>query len=148
MTIVLAARHRFTPVTWLVVLGFAVLFRLELITASPYLISDFERYLFDGRLLLAGINPYDAQPISFPELGGQNVPRPEIKTIYPPLAQLLFGAAVWLGDTLSHWRLMSLVPDLLGALVLSKILQKCNRPLSWLMEPLALEGGASQRASG
>ena len=49
--------------------------------AEPYLADDYERYLFDGRIQLSGVNPYAVIPINLPELGGVNIPKPEVKTI-------------------------------------------------------------------
>ncbi len=105
-----------------IILIFALLFRVQVISASPFLADDYLRYLFDGKLILAGINPYAVIPLSMPELGGADIPKADIKTIYPPLAEGLFAISSWLGGSLWHWRLLNLIPDLLGAAVFYRYL--------------------------
>ncbi len=86
------------------IIGFAILFRLTLLSATPNLSDDIYRYIWDGRVQLAGINPYQHAPDSpaltalrddlyYPAINHQ-----QIRTIYPPVAQLFF-AAVCLIDT-------------------------------------------------
>ncbi len=130
---------------WAIVLFFALVFRVQVLLAFPFLADDYQRYLFDGKLILAGINPYAVQPLAFPELGGAEIPKPDIKTIYPPLAEGLFTVAAWLGGTLWHWRLMNLIPDLLGAVVFYRLLNRHRLPgywtVLWLWNPLILKEG-------
>ncbi len=80
-----------------VVLGVAVAARLILIPVPPTLSEDVYRYLWDGRLVAHGVNPYGSAPddpslARFHDdlLGRLN--HADIPTIYPPAAQLLFGA--------------------------------------------------------
>lgn len=61
-----------------IILIFALLFRVQVISATPYLADDYLRYLFDGKLILAGINPYAVTPLSVPELGGADIPKADI----------------------------------------------------------------------
>lgn len=130
---------------WLVTLGLGLVFRFQVLLAEPYLADDYQRYLFDGNLILAGINPYAATPLSFPELGGADIPKPEIKTIYPPLAEGLFAIASWIGGTLWHWRLLNLIPDVLGATIFYRLLKRRALPghwiILWLWNPLILKEG-------
>lgn len=130
---------------WSLIMIFSALFRIMAIQAEPFLADDFERYLFDGRLQLAGINPYNALPIMYPELGGADIPRPEVRTIYPPAAEALFAFAAWLGGDFLHWRLLNLIPDLLGGWVFVCLLKKFRlSPLLlslWLWNPLILKEG-------
>src|SRR5688572_25613020 len=48
-----------------VVLGFAILFRLTFLFASPALSNDLYRYLWDGRQTLAGMNPFSEAPAGY-----------------------------------------------------------------------------------
>ena len=65
--------------------------RLGLLFAEPYLSTDIYRYIWDGRVQAAGINPYRYMPIA-PELSHlrdaaifPNINRPDYAvTIYPP----------------------------------------------------------------
>ena len=70
-----------------------------LLVAAPSVLSDdLFRYLWDGRVLRAGIDPYAYAP-SAPELAflrdalWNRVNHPDVPTIYPPASQLLFGVA-------------------------------------------------------
>src|ERR1700757_5463687 len=50
------------PHSLAVVLVFAALLRLTVLFASPYLSDDIYRYVWDGRVQAAGINPYRFVP--------------------------------------------------------------------------------------
>jgi hypothetical protein len=83
----------------LVILTGALAMRLALLFADPYLSTDIYRYVWDGRVQAAGINPYRYMPAAselaplrdvaiFP-----NINRPDTAvTIYPPAAQAIFLA--------------------------------------------------------
>lgn len=80
-----------------IVIGVAVASRLILIPVEPTLSEDVHRYLWDGRLVANGVNPYLSAPddpslARFHDdlLGRLN--HADVPTIYPPAAQLLFGA--------------------------------------------------------
>jgi hypothetical protein len=83
--------------------AFALAFRLLLVGAPQHLSSDVHRYVWDGRVQAAGINPYRYAPAD-PALAGlrdaaiyPHINRPTAPTLYPPGAQLLFRAiyAAW-----------------------------------------------------
>jgi len=83
----------------------ALLFRLLFIGAIPNLSQDFYRFIWDGRMIAAGFNPYLYLPENLIALG--NAPIAQAKelfegmgelnashyTNYPPLNQLLFAIA-------------------------------------------------------
>ena len=87
-----------------VVLAVAVAMRLPLLASPPFLSSDIYRYVWDGRVQAAGINPYRYVPDD-PALAGlrDEAVFPHINratyapTIYPPAAQVLFAfvARIW-----------------------------------------------------
>src|SRR6202022_4101065 len=88
------------------ILGTAVLLRL-IALAAPVVLSDgINRYIWDGRVQAAGINPYHYIPTD-PELEALRDPLifPNINrnsyapTIYPPVAQMLFLGTTRLGET-------------------------------------------------
>lgn len=82
--------------------GIAFLFRLIFLFATPNLSQDFYRFIWDGRLLLEGMNPYLSLPETF--IQNMNYPVAEARelyagmgelngshyTNYPPLNQLCF----------------------------------------------------------
>jgi alpha-1,6-mannosyltransferase len=84
---------------WLV-LGVAVVMRLLTLLAPPILSSDVYRYVWDGRVQLAGVNPYRYVPAA-DELAflRDDAVYPHINraeyahTVYPPAAQMIFAAA-------------------------------------------------------
>jgi hypothetical protein len=84
-------------------LGLAATAGLALAIAPPVLSDDVFRYLWDARVLRAGIDPY-RHPPDAPALAPlrdalwSRVNHPEIPTIYPPLAQLTFAVA----DLVAH----------------------------------------------
>src|SRR5258708_9413559 len=59
--------------------------RVIFLFATPQLSGDVWRYLFDCRTLASGVNPYKALPDE------PRVNHPEIPTIYPPHAEMLFA---------------------------------------------------------
>ena len=73
--------------------------RLLCAASPPVLSDDLYRYVWDGRVQAAGINPY----LHAPAAGALHALRdtevhprvnhPDVRTIYPPLAQILFVAA-------------------------------------------------------
>ena len=130
-------------VVWGLILLFGLLLRVMAFSAEPYLADDYERYLFDGRIQWAGFNPYTVVPQDLKAWGGDLIPKAEVKTIYPPLAEVLFKLSAWFGNSLLSWKLFSLIPDLLGALVFARLLMLYGRsPLwvtFWLWNPLILK---------
>ncbi len=76
-----------------------VLLRLVLIPVSPIGSDDYNRYLWDGKVISSGINPYRYSPAdpSLAPLRSETLPShinfPDMKTIYPPLAEILFYAS-------------------------------------------------------
>ena len=83
----------------------SVIFRLVFLFAIPNLSQDFYRFIWDGRMIIEGLNPYLFTPQSSMELG--NLPVSQGKelidgmgalsagnyTNYPPLNQLCFTLA-------------------------------------------------------
>jgi alpha-1,6-mannosyltransferase len=85
------------PHSLAIVLVFSALLRLTVLFAPPYLSDDVYRYVWDGRVQAAGINPYRFVPAD-PALQAlrdnaiyQHINRRDYAhTIYPPLAQIIF----------------------------------------------------------
>ena len=83
-----------------------IFLRFILIFSFPNLSDDIYRFIWDGRLLINGFNPFDHLPKYYIEqsvaVNGidaqlfSNLNSPEYFTIYPPVAQLTFAVAVWL----------------------------------------------------
>jgi alpha-1,6-mannosyltransferase len=94
------ASRKMTLLLAAIVLLFAAAFRFDLVAQRPYLSTDVYRYIWDGRVQSAGINPYRYVPAA-PELAGLRddkiypyINRREYgSTPYPPGAQVIFFAA-------------------------------------------------------
>ncbi len=105
-------------------LAFSVLFRLPLLPTEPRMSTDLYRYLWDGRVQVAGMNPYlyapgdeTLRPLRDPDIY-RWINKKEFPTIYPAGAQLVFWGAAKLGlTTLARFKALLLVADL-GSLVL------------------------------
>jgi hypothetical protein len=73
----------------------ALAFRVLAAVGEPALSDDVYRYVWDGRVQLEGVHPYRHAPddlaLEFLRDGGwAKINHRELRTIYPPLAQLLF----------------------------------------------------------
>ncbi len=98
----------------------ALLARLAFLPVAPALSDDYHRYLWDGRVQLAGVNPYLYAPdharldeVAFE--GRDLVNHPDLRTPYPPLAQALFLGLAGLGGGLTALKLVLGAADLLVA---------------------------------
>jgi len=91
------ARVRFVHV-----MVIAIVLRAMMLIPQPFLSGDVYRYLFDGRTLAAGQNPYAALP------DDPRVNHPELRTIYPPHAEILFA----LFHRLTLWRIVLILAEL------------------------------------
>ena len=109
------------PLKTLVIM--AVVFRFVLLLSTPALSDDYFRFVWDGRLLVAGINPYlvlpsvfvqtlPAQSLHVAELFPQ-LNSPQYYSVYPPLNQFVFalsarlsGGSLWANIVLIRLILM------------------------------------------
>jgi hypothetical protein len=117
------------------ILGTAVLLRLIALAAPVFLSDDINRYIWDGRVQAAGINPYryipndpELEPLRdvliFPNINRNNYAR----TIYPPVAQMLFLTANRLGETAFAVKAMFVTIEAVGIAALLSILRMDGRP--------------------
>jgi alpha-1,6-mannosyltransferase len=119
----------------MVVLATAAALRLVLLFSDPLLSSDIYRYVWDGRVQAAGINPYRHVPAA-PELAAlrddaiyPNINRADYApTIYPPVAQMIYLAVTRFGETLPVMKLGLLTFEALGIWCLIQILQMLGQP--------------------
>ncbi len=103
---------------------------------DPALSDDIHRYVWEGRLVSLGLDPWDLAPDS-PELAElaagspewSSVNHPELPAIYPPGAQLFFGALVRLGiDSVRGVRAVLAVVDLALIAALLALLRRRRQP--------------------
>jgi hypothetical protein len=120
-----------------VILAGGLLMRLALLFVEPYLSTDIYRYIWDGRVQAAGINPYRYMP-SAPELSNlrdaaifPSINRADTAvTIYPPVAQAIFLVLTRLGESVVTMKLGLLAFEAATVAVLLALLQRLGRPLT------------------
>lgn len=123
------------PPVLALIIGTAVLLRLVALAAPVFLSDDINRYVWDGRVQAAGINPYryiptdpELEPLRdnsiFPNINRNNY----APTIYPPIAQMLFLTANRFGDTVLTMKLIFVAVEALGMATLVHILRTVGRP--------------------
>ena len=132
-----------------VVLTVALALRLMVLTAPSFLSSDLFRYVWDGRVQLAGINPYryvPADPALAPLRDGAIYARIDRRdyahTIYPPAAQLVFRAIAAVRQSETAERLAMTGFDVLAIVVMLRLLaiarQDPARVLIYAWNPLSV----------
>ena len=138
------ARHAI----WLV-LGVAVTVRVLLITSPMLLSSDIYRYVWDGRVQAAGINPYryiPADPALKP-LRDRAIylhvnRRTYARTIYPPAAQVVFAIVGRISQSVIAMKLAMLAFEVVAVLCLLRLLSIARLPaervLIYAWNPLVL----------
>ncbi len=148
-TYALAARETLraeggTAVIWLL----AIAMRLALLPHLPELSHVVYRYLWDGTVQLAGLNPYTHLPTD-PSLANLRVPLralvpdPQLATAYPPLAELAFLLIALVGGAVFQAKLLWLGFDLGTGWLLGRVARITGRSrrltqVLWLWSPLLL----------
>jgi len=101
----LASRGGLSRGALVMILAIAAAMRLAVLAAPPSLSTDLYRYIWDGRVQSAGINPYRYIPADrhleplrddaiFPNINRSTY----APTIYPPVAEMIFLAVTRLGE--------------------------------------------------
>lgn len=142
-------RERLPRAALWTILGIAVLMRAALLPAPPFLSSDIYRYVWDGQVQAAGINPYRYIPAD-PALEALRDPavyplinrKDYAHTIYPPMAQMVFAAVGQVSRKVTGMKLAMLGFEALGILAMLAILRGAGLPsariLIYTWNPLAL----------
>src|SRR5262249_55314588 len=137
----------------ILILGFACLFRILLLSSNPIQESDFYRYLWDGKVVASGLNPYGIAPstIIAHEEGSRvyfqivetdptfarilfRIIYPWVPTISPPLAQGVFGlAALAASGSLLGLRLIFFGFDLGICLIMIGLLRRLGHSVVWVV---------------
>src|SRR5437879_12021826 len=136
----LVIKARAARSTLLIVIVFATLFRLSLLFSPPYLSDDVYRYVWDGKVQAAGINPYRYLP-SDEALAAlrdaavyPNINRADYAmTVYPPVAQMFFFAATRLGENVTAMKLALLACEAATASAIALLLQRLGWPVTRLV---------------
>lgn len=133
--------------------GAAAALRGVILVGEPGLSEDLYRYLWEGRVQLAGLNPFAYAP-NDPALAGlrdglwARVQHNEVSAVYPPGAMALFRGLRALGGEARAWRALAAAADCGTVALLAWTLR--GRGLSpraawiWALHPLpALESAGS-----
>ncbi len=117
-----------------VILVVALLMRLLFLFAPPQLSDDIYRYLWDGSNTLSGTNPYAAAPSAVkpsPALAHvhSRINHPDYVTIYPPMAQVLFGGGAALGGSITGLKAFLVLIDIGLCALLIVLLKMLEMPL-------------------
>jgi len=121
----------------LAVLALAAVMRLAVLLAPPYLSDDINRYVWDGRVEGAAINPYRYIPADpqlatlrdetiFPKINRADY----APTIYPPVAEYIFFLGTRLSDSLTAMKATMLGFELAAVLLLLRLLDAWRLPRS------------------
>ncbi|MDB5635682.1 MAG: hypothetical protein JWP51_590 [Bradyrhizobium sp.] len=133
---------------WLI-LGVGIILRAYVLLFDPFLSSDIYRYVWDGRVQAAGINPYRYVPadeaLAFLR-DGTIFPRinraASAVTIYPPVAQFFFLIVTRISESVTMMRLALLGCECVTVTLIMLLLRRMNRPVTrvvaYLWHPLPL----------
>lgn len=122
-----------------IIIGFAIAMRALVVLAPPYLSSDLYRYIWDGRVIAAGINPYEYIPDDarltalrdaaiFPRINRGNYAR----TIYPPAAETIFLLVTRLGESPIAIKLAMVGFEAASVALMLRLLARAGRPAPWI----------------
>jgi Glycosyltransferase family 87 len=122
-------RYAALPHAWMLVLGVAVAARVPLILSPAVLSDDIYRYVWEGRVITRGGNPYTQSPddpalaplrdgIVYPKVNHR-----ELATIYPPLAEAGFALVARVSPTVAAFKVWILLHEVALILVLMRLLR-------------------------
>jgi hypothetical protein len=120
------------PLSGAILLG-ALLLRLPLLPLPPTLSDDVLRYLWDGKVAAAGLNPYALAPAAeeltpLRDESWRRVPHRSVPTVYPPLSLAAFSIAIRLPFPMHLWKLMATGADLAACWLLILVARKLGVP--------------------
>ena len=136
----IVVRARPSNATVLIAVAFAVIFRVSILFAPPYLSDDIYRYVWDGRVQAAGINPYRYIPAA-PELAHlrDDAIYPRINrrewahTIYPPVAQAVFFLTTRISESITWMKATMVIFELMTIWAVAQLLTLLGRPRQLLL---------------
>ncbi|HEX5454628.1 MAG TPA: glycosyltransferase 87 family protein [Stellaceae bacterium] len=119
------------------VLGFALAMRALLVAAPPYLSTDIYRYIWDGRVIAAGVNPYRYTPTDphlaplrdpdiFPNINRANYAH----TIYPPAAEAIFFAVTRVSASVTAMKAAMVLFEAVAVALLLRLFAARGQPAS------------------
>jgi alpha-1,6-mannosyltransferase len=136
VTVALTWRGGFPRRVLVGILAVAALMRLGILLAPPYLSNDLYRYVWDGRVEAAGINPYRYVPSDthlaalrdetiYPNINR----RTYAPTIYPPAAELIFLLTTRISESVTWMKATMVAFDFTSIAILVRLLVLGGLPL-------------------
>jgi len=130
-------------------IALALIIRIAFIPVHPIGSDDYYRYVWDGKVQAYGINPYEYAPnnAALDALHTKILPKlinfPKIKTIYPPLSEILFYLSYLIGgESFIGIKILLFIFDLFTLLGLYLLIKQRNLPnkniLIYALSPLIL----------
>lgn len=140
-------------ISWLI-LAAGILARIVLLGVEPYTSNDVDRYLFDGRIALTGLDPYqvshdDPALVELRSIWQPPAEHAAYPTLYPPLALALFSVAASVGIDHAQWlwQLMLTCASIASLWLMFLLLKAHNKlvhlPLIALSPIVIIETGAA-----
>ncbi|HEY3026038.1 MAG TPA: glycosyltransferase family 87 protein [Pyrinomonadaceae bacterium] len=145
----LIVRARGARSTLLIVLIFAGIFRLSIVFTPPYLSDDVYRYIWDGRVQAAGINPYryipadeHLQSLRDEEIYPKINRRDYAHTMYPPAGEAIYFLTTRISESVTWMKLTIVGFELIAVWILMELLASFGlarqRILIYAWHPLAI----------
>lgn len=133
----------------MIVLGFALAMRFALVGIEPLLSTDLYRYVWDGRVQAAGINPYryvpaDAALVALRDAAiYPNINRADYAvTAYPPVAEMFFLLISRIAETATMMRLAMVACEIFIVAIVIDLLRRLALPVTTVVayawHPLAV----------
>lgn len=121
---------------WLI-FGVGIMLRIYVLLFDPLLSTDIFRYIWDGRVQAAGINPYRYFPahdalahlrdaVIFPRINRADY----AVTIYPPVAEFFFLIVTRIGENVNVMRLALLNCEAVSVTLIVLFLRRMERPIT------------------
>src|SRR6266849_3246560 len=145
----LIVRARNALSTLIIVLVLAGIFRLSIVFAPPYLSDDIYRYVWDGRVQAAGINPYRYIPADehlqslrdeavYPKINRRDYAH----TMYPPAAEAIYFLTTRISESVTWMKLTIVGFEVIAIWILMELLASFGMPrqriLIYAWHPLAV----------
>ena len=133
----------------LIALGLGLAMRALLVAEEPFLSTDLYRYIWDGRVQAAGINPYLHVPTDsalaslrdgaiYPHINRADY----AVTAYPPVAQFVFFAVTRVSESLLAMRLAMMAFEIVAIVIVIDLLRQLALPkaaiVAFAWHPLAI----------
>jgi len=130
------ARHS----TLIIIIVFAALFRLGILFSPPYLSDDIYRYIWDGRVQAAGINPYRYIPADpalshlrddtiYPRINRRDYAR----TIYPPVAEAVYFLTTRVSESVTWMKATIILFEGIAIWAIAQLLASLGLPRQRLL---------------